>query len=181
MSENIVAFPYNPYRYLPNLPSFTVTSESVTDGEPLANDQVGGILGAGGLDISPQLSWSGFPSATQSFTVSVFDPDAPTAAGFWHWAVADLPATVSELPAGAGDGGALPGGAVTLANDASLKRYAGAAPPPGHGSHRYFIAVHAVDVASLDLGDSATPAFLGFQLYSHAIARALIHGTYEQP
>jgi Raf kinase inhibitor-like YbhB/YbcL family protein len=175
-----MAFPYNPYRYLPHLPAFTLTSESVIDGQPLARDQVSGILGAGGSDISPQLTWSGFPSATESFTVSVFDPDAPTAAGFWHWAVADLPATVTELAARAGDGIGLPAGAVTLTNDAGLKRYVGAAPPAGHGSHRYFIAVHAVDVPSLVLPGSATPAFLGFQLYSHAIARALIHGTYEQ-
>jgi Raf kinase inhibitor-like YbhB/YbcL family protein len=175
-----MALPYNPYRYLPHLAAFTLTSESVTDGEPLPNAQVGGILGAGGDDISPQLQWSGFPSGTASFAVTVLDPDAPTASGFWHWAVADLPATVTELAGGAGDGSALPGDAVTLANDAGMKRYVGAAPPPGHGSHRYFIAVHAVDVATLELPDAATPAFLGFTLYSRAIARAVIHGTYER-
>ncbi|ODR24902.1 YbhB/YbcL family Raf kinase inhibitor-like protein, partial [Mycolicibacterium porcinum] len=123
----------SPYDNLPKLPTFTLTSESVTDGQPLANDQVSGIMGAGGSDVSPQLSWSGFPAETKSFAVTVYDPDAPTASGFWHWAVADLPATVTELPAGAGDGSDLPGGAVTLANDAGLKRYIGAAPPAGHG------------------------------------------------
>jgi Raf kinase inhibitor-like YbhB/YbcL family protein len=175
-----MAFPYNPYRYLPRLPAFTLTSKSVVDGEPLERAQVSGIKGAGGSDISPQLSWSGFPSVTGSFTVTVFDPDAPTASGFWHWAVADLAASVTDLATDAGDGATLPGGALTLVNDAGLRRYLGAAPPPGHGSHRYFIAVHAVDVDTLDLPDSATPAFLGLQLYSHAIARAFIHGTYEQ-
>ncbi|WP_454790684.1 YbhB/YbcL family Raf kinase inhibitor-like protein [Mycolicibacterium lutetiense] len=170
----------SPYDSLPKLPTFTLTSESVSDGRPLANDQVSGIMGAGGSDTSPQLSWSGFPAETKSFAVTVYDPDAPTASGFWHWAVADLPAAVTELPAGAGDGDALPGGAVTLTNDASLKRYLGAAPPAGHGPHRYYIAVHAVGVESLELPDGATPAYLGFNLFGQAIARAVIHGTYEQ-
>lgn len=169
-----------PYDSLPKLPSFTLTSDSVTDGEQLGNDQVSGIMGAGGSDVSPQLSWSGFPAETRSFAVTVYDPDAPTASGFWHWAVADLPATVTDLPADAGDGSALPGGAVTLANDAGLKRYLGAAPPAGHGPHRYFIAVHALGVDKLDLPDGATPAYLGFNLFGQAIARAVIHGTYEQ-
>ncbi|MFV8051104.1 YbhB/YbcL family Raf kinase inhibitor-like protein [Mycobacterium sp. 48b] len=170
----------SPYDSLPKLPTFTLTSESVTDGQSLANDQVSGIMGAGGSDVSPQLSWSGFPAETKSFAVTVYDPDAPTASGFWHWAVADLPATVTELPAGAGDGGELPGGAVTLTNDASLKRYLGAAPPAGHGPHRYYIAVHALPVESLELPEGATPAYLGFNLFGQAIARAVIHGTYEQ-
>ncbi len=126
-----MAFDYNPYEFLPKLPSFTLTSESLTDGQPLANDQVSGIMGAGGSDVSPQLSWSGFPEETRSFAVTVYDPDAPTASGFWHWAVANLPATVTDLPAGVGDGSSsgFPGDAITLANDAGLKRFIGAAPP----------------------------------------------------
>ncbi|GAS90217.1 YbhB/YbcL family Raf kinase inhibitor-like protein [Mycolicibacterium brisbanense] len=170
----------SPYDNLPQLPTFTLTSESVTDGQPLGNDQVSGIMGAGGSDVSPQLSWSGFPAETKSFAVTMYDPDAPTGSGFWHWAVADLPASVTELPAGAGDGSELPGGAVTLANDAGLKRFIGAAPPAGHGPHRYYIAVHALPVESLELPDGATPAYLGFNLFSQAIARAVIHGNYEQ-
>jgi Raf kinase inhibitor-like YbhB/YbcL family protein len=169
-----MAFDYNPYEFLPKLPSFTLTSESVTDGQPLANDQVSGIMGAGGSDVSPQLSWSGFPEETRSFAVTVYDPDAPTASGFWHWAVANLPATVTDLPAGVGDGSGLPGDAVTLANDAGLKRFIGAAPPPGHGFHRYFIAVHAVKVEKLELEGDASPAYLGFNLFMNAIARAVI-------
>ncbi len=173
---------FNPYDPLPSLPGFTVTSESLTDGQGLRNAQVSGIMGAGGEDLSPQLSWSGFPSDTKSFAVTVYDPDAPTASGFWHWAVADIPASVTSLAEGAGDetGAGLPEGAVTLPNDASAKRFIGAAPPPGHGPHRYYVVVHAVDVESLGLPDGATPAYLGFNLFSHAIARASIVGTYEQ-
>jgi len=175
-----MAFPYNPYDFLPKLPGFTLTSTSVTDGQPLANAQVSGMMGAGGDDESPQLSWSGFPEETRSFAVTVYDPDAPTASGFWHWAVANLPATVTELPAGAGDGSELPGNALTLVNDAGMRRFVGAAPPPGHGPHRYFIVVHALSVEKLELTEDASPAYLGFNLFSNAIARAIIHGTYEQ-
>ena len=175
-----MAFPYNPYDFLPELPSFTLTSADVTEGQPLKNAQVSGIMGAGGEDTSPQLSWSGFPEETRSFAVTVFDPDAPTASGFWHWAVANLPATVTELPAGVGDGSMLPGDALTLCNDAGMRRYVGAAPPAGHGYHRYFVVVHALSVEKLDLTEDASPAYLGFNLFMKAIARAVIHGTYEQ-
>lgn len=175
-----MAFDYNPYDFLPKLPGFTLTSADITDSQPLKMAQVSGLMGAGGEDVSPQLSWSGFPEATRSFAVTVYDPDAPTASGFWHWAVYNLPDTVTELPAGVGDGSLLPGDAQTLVNDAGMRRYVGAAPPPGRGHHRYFVAVHALDVERLDLPEDASPAFLGFNLFMHAIARAVIHGTYEQ-
>src|SRR5918912_934556 len=157
-----MSLPPDPYDALPKLPSFSLNSNSITNGQPLATPQVSGIMGAGGEDVSPQLSWSGFPEETRSFAVTVYDPDAPTLSGFWHWAVANLPATVTELPAGAGDGSGLPGDALTLANDAGLKRYIGAAPPQGHGVHRYFIAVHAVKVEKLEIDGDASPAYLGF-------------------
>ncbi len=173
-------FPYNPYDFLPQLPGFTLTSESITDGQPVPNAFVSGLMGAGGEDVSPQLSWSGFPEETRSFAVTVYDPDAPTASGFWHWAVANLPATVTDLPAGVGDGSVLPGDAVTLVNDAGMRRFVGAAPPPGHGAHRYFVVVHAVKVEKLELAEDASPAYLGFNLFMNAIARAVIHCTYEQ-
>jgi Raf kinase inhibitor-like YbhB/YbcL family protein len=172
----------SPYDALPQLPEFTLVSQSITNGETLRTEQVGGIMGAGGQDISPQLSWSGFPDDTRGFTVSVFDPDAPTASGFWHWAVTHLPASVTDLPAGAGDGapGSLPPEAMTLTNDAGYRRYIGAAPPPGHGPHRYYVAVHAYGAAAPDVSKDSTPAYLGFQLYGSATARAVIHGVYEQ-
>lgn len=172
----------NPYDELPKVPSFTLTSSDVTDGAPLATAQVSGIMGAGGSDTSPQLSWSGFPEGTKSFAVTVYDPDAPTASGFWHWAVADIPLDVTSLASGAGDdtGSGLPAGALQLANDASVKRFIGAAPPAGHGAHHYYVAVHALDVETLGLPEGATPAYLGFNLFTHTLARAVIVGNYEQ-
>lgn len=172
----------DPYDELPKLPSFELTSDDVRDGGALAPAQVSGLMGAGGTDTSPQLSWRGFPVSTKSFAVTVYDPDAPTTSGFWHWAVADIPLEVTSLASGAGDdeGSGLPEGAVQLFNDASLRRFVGAAPPAGHGVHHYYVAVHAVDVASLELPGRATPAYLGFNLFGHSLARAVIVATYEQ-
>ncbi len=171
----------NPYDELPAVPSFTVTSTDVRDGQDLPAPQRSGIFGAGGEDVSPQLEWSGFPEGARSFAVTVYDPDAPTASGFWHWAVADIPASVTSLPTGAGDekGSGLPEGAVQLANDGGLVGYLGAAPPPGHGRHHYYVVVHAVDVESLGLSADARPAYLGYDLFSHTLARAVIVPTYE--
>jgi Raf kinase inhibitor-like YbhB/YbcL family protein len=173
--------PHDPYADLPDLPSFELKSTDIADGRTLATPQVSGIFGAGGTDTSPQLSWSGFPSETKSFAVTVYDPDAPTASGFWHWAVVDIPVSVTSLESGAGDdtGSGLPSGAFQLANDAGLTRYLGAAPPAGHGPHRYFTVVHAVDVETLGIPAEARPAFLGFNLFSHAIARAVLTPIYE--
>jgi Raf kinase inhibitor-like YbhB/YbcL family protein len=163
---------HDPYAALPGVPGFTVTSDDVRDGERLPVAQLAG--GAGGGDVSPQLRWSGFPEGTGSFAVTVLDPDAPTASGYWHWAVLDLPVTTTELATGAGSttNGALPPGAVTLRNDGGRFGYGGAAPPEGHGPHRYFVVVHAVDVPSLGLTEDATPAALGFNLFFHTLGRA---------
>jgi Raf kinase inhibitor-like YbhB/YbcL family protein len=168
----------NPYEDLPTVAAFEVTSDDVTDGAALKTPQVSGVMGAGGEDTSPQLSWSGAPEGTQSYAVTVYDPDAPTASGFWHWAVVNLPADVTTLAANASKDG-LPDGAVQLNNDARFVGYVGAAPPAGHGPHHYYVVVHAVDVPSLEIPEEATPAFLGFNLFSHTLGRATIVGTFE--
>lgn len=171
-----------PYDALPKTASFEVTSTDVEDGEQLPPAQVSGIFGAGGADRSPQLSWSGFPAETKSFVVTCYDPDAPTACGFWHWAVVDIPASVTSLPSGAGDeaSSGLPAGAFQLRNDAGIRRYLGAAPPPGHGRHRYFFVVHAVDVETLGLSEDASNALLGFNLFDRTLARATMVCDYER-
>ncbi len=165
----------DPFAGLPEVPSFTVTSTTLTEGGGTPPAQMSGLFGVpGGEDVSPQLSWSGAPEGTKSYAVTVYDPDAPTQSGFWHWAIADIPATVTELPEGAGDddGPGLPPGAIQYKNDAGSARFLGAAPPPGHPPHRYFINVYALDTADLGVPADAMCALLGFNLFGHTIARA---------
>jgi Raf kinase inhibitor-like YbhB/YbcL family protein len=175
---------YNPYDELPQVAQFQLRSDDVQDGQKLQQPQLSGMFGvAGGEDISPQLAWTGHPEGTRSFAVTCYDVEAPTASGFWHWAVVDLPANVTEHPRGAGDeqGSGLPSGAFQLRNDAGVRQFVGAAPPPGHGRHHYYFVVHAVDVDSLEIDKDATPAFLGFHLFSHTLGRAMIVAWYEVP
>lgn len=174
----------DPFARLPDAAPFTVTSTTVADGEPWPVAQLSGLSGVpGGQDVSPQLSWSGAPEGTRSYAVTVYDPDAPTGSGFWHWAVADLPASTVSLPEGAGDdtGSGLPDGARQLPNDARVPRFLGAAPPAGHGPHRYLVVVHALDVATVDVPDDATPAYLGFAMAGHTLGRAVLTATAATP
>src|SRR5215217_6724933 len=164
----------DPYARLAPVPSFSLTSTDVAQGELLPTPQMSGMFGAGGEDRSPQLAWSGFPEETRSFAVTMFDPDARLPSGFWHWAVVDIPGDVTELPAGAGSAGGenLPAGAYQLPNDARLAQYVGAAPPPGDPPHRYYIVITAVDVDTLGVDNEATPALLYATLGGHTLARA---------
>ncbi len=172
---------HDPLDRFGEVPQFSLTSTDMTDGGPLRPAQYGGD--AGGADVSPQLSWWGFPAETQSFALTVFDPDAPTGSGFWHWAVANLPVSVTDLAAGAGAvggdvaGSALPTSSLTLPNELRLTSFSGAGPPPGTGTHRYQFIVHAVDVPTLDLDPESTPAVLGFNLHFHTLARAVLEAT----
>jgi Raf kinase inhibitor-like YbhB/YbcL family protein len=171
--------PPNPYDFLPQVPSFALESSDIGHGERLPAPHTSGAMGVpGGEDRSPQLSWSGVPAGTQGFAVTVYDPDAPTTSGFWHWAVAGIPASVTELPSGAASGG-LPAGAVQLRNDAGFAGYVGAAPPAGHGTHRYYVVVHALDTDDLGVTPESTPAYLGFTLFSHTLARGTIVAEYD--
>lgn len=165
----------DPYDYLPDVPSFELTSETFVSGDRLPEEQLGGN------DVSPQLSWSGFPEGTKSFAITCYDPDAPTVSGYWHWAVFNIPVSTTSLPAGAGDEelAGLPDGATALKGDSGKRGYYGAKPPAGHGPHRYLFAVHAVDVEALEIPDYATPAILGFNLNFHTLGRAIYWGWAE--
>ena len=165
-----------PYDILPAVPSFSLTSEDLADGE-----RMGDRFTAIHENLSPGLRWSGAPAGTRSFVVSCFDPDAPSPSGWWHWTVVDLPASAAGLPRGAGesdDGLAAP--AFHVRNDAGTRAWFGPYPPAGDGDHRVF-AVHALDVNTLGLDESASAAAVACQVSFHALGRALLTATYSVP
>ncbi len=153
--------------------TFTLTSDDITDGGVLPDAQV---FAKG--NTSPHLKWSGAPEGTKSYAVTCYDPDAPTGSGFWHWTVANIPADVTELATGASPA-AMPTGSVEGRTDYGPAGFGGAAPPPGHGPHRYIFTVFAVDVERLDVTADNSGAIFGFNLHFHTLARASITATYE--
>lgn len=168
----------NPYEFLSDLPQFDVTSDDVTEGEALPTPQRSNLFGAGGEDRSPHLAWSGQPEGVASYVVTMYDPDAPTPSGFWHWAVINIAGDTTELASGAStpDGSSLPDGSVELPNDAGVTHFVGAAPPPGP-AHRYFIAVLALDVPELEVSPNASPALMSFMTLGHILGYGLLIPT----
>lgn len=175
-------FPYNTYDSLPETKTFTVTSGDIEDGGTMPPAQLSKMFGVeGGEDVSPSLKWEGFPEETKSFVVTCYDPDAPTVSGFWHWCVYDIPASVTELPTDAGnaDKSKLPGGAKMLKHDAGVANFCGAAPPPGHGKHRYIFCVSALPVETLPIDESVTPVVCQFNMFGAGVlGRAFLTATY---
>ncbi len=167
----------DPYWNLSEVPAFTLTSPDFDDGARLP--QSARAAYAGGEDRSPALEWSGQPEGTLSYVLTCYDPDAPTQSGYWHWTVQDLPGELASLPAGAGTpaNGLLPGGADVHPTDSGNVLFEGAAPPAGHGEHRYFFTLSALDVARLEVPPTATPAIVNFMLRAHLLARATLLGT----
>lgn len=173
----------DPLWRLPVVATFALESPDFQPHGTLPQWSRSGIAGAGGEDRSPTLHWAGAPSGTRSFALTMYDSDAPTGSGWWHWAVYNIPATITSLPQDAGnpDAALLPRGAITLPNEVRLKRYLGAAPPAGHGEHRYFFTLSALDVERLDVPAGSTPALLGFMIGDHIVARAQCVGVSETP
>jgi len=157
--------------------AMTLTSPDIKPGSKIANEQVFNGWDCTGQNVSPALSWSGAPKDTKSFAVSMYDPDAPTGSGFWHWWVANIPATVTSLPKGAGGGTGLPDGAVQPHNDFSVAGYGGPCPPKGK-PHRYVITVFALKADKLDVDDKASPAVFGFYVNANVLAKATLTGLY---
>jgi Raf kinase inhibitor-like YbhB/YbcL family protein len=165
-------------------------SSSFNDGDYLAMDHVLSAdfgFGCSGSNRSPQLSWSGAPEATRSFAVTCYDPDAPTGSGFWHWVVANIPATVTELPldaggsaaAAAGAGAKMPAGALQVRNDVGTRGYVGPCPPQGDHPHRYIFTVFAVGLDQLPINEDTSAAVVGFQLHFNTLAKATLMGLYK--
>jgi Raf kinase inhibitor-like YbhB/YbcL family protein len=161
----------DPFDLLPKVPTFSVVSDDI--GDKMQIDPMFTNLSIGGQNISPELRWSDFPSATRGFAVTCFDPDAPTGCGWWHWVVVGLPPTVTSLARGAGEGN-LPGGAFHVRNDYGARNYGGPSPVDAVRPHRFLFAVHALDTDALDVKDDASPALVSFKLVFHLLARAVL-------
>ncbi|RBP17305.1 PBP family phospholipid-binding protein [Roseiarcus fermentans] len=157
--------------------ALTLTSPDIKPGGKIADEQVFKGWDCAGGNVSPALAWSQAPKGTKSFAVSVFDPDAPTGSGFWHWWVVNLPPDTTGLAKGAGGGTGLPAGAVQPRNDFSTAGYGGPCPPKGL-PHHYQITVYALDVDRLDLDANASPAVFGFNVHAHTLAKATLTGLY---
>jgi Raf kinase inhibitor-like YbhB/YbcL family protein len=160
---------------------FTLTSTDVKQGGQLTNKQVFNGMGCSGENVSPQLSWQNPPQGTKSFVVTVYDPDAPTGSGWWHWVVYDLPATTTALESGAGgDGGELPEGAKQARTDFGKAGFGGACPPPGDKPHRYVFTVWALKTDKVDVPDDASPAMVGFMTRANALGSATLTAKYAR-
>jgi hypothetical protein len=158
--------------------SFTLESNDL-EGQ-LSMKEVFNGFGCTGKNISPALSWKDAPKGTKSFALTVYDPDAPTGSGWWHWVVFNLPATVTSLPADAGNAAKalMPKGAVQSLTSYGKGGFGGACPPAGDRAHRYVFTVYALDVEALDLDASAMPALVGYMLNAHAIEKASLISYY---
>jgi Raf kinase inhibitor-like YbhB/YbcL family protein len=157
--------------------AMTLTSTDVKPGAKIVDEQAFNGWDCTGKNVSPALSWSGAPKGTKSFAVSIYDPDAPTGSGFWHWWVANIPASVTSLPKGVGSGTGLPEGAMMVRNDFSAIGYGGTCPPKG-STHHYQITVYALDADKLDIDKDASPAVVGFNVHAHTLAKATVVGLY---
>ncbi len=159
--------------------AFKLQSAVVAPNSTLASDQVLNGFGCSGKNISPPLTWSGAPAGTKSFALTVYDPDAPTGSGWWHWVVYDIPASVAELPQGAGNpGGKLPAGAIQGRTDFGASGYGGACPPAGDKPHRYIFTVYALKTEKLDVPAGSSAAMVGFMINANKLASASITARY---
>ena len=159
---------------------FRVSSPDFEPNYTVRKAQVFNDWGETGGNVSPALSWSGAPAGTKSFAVTLYDPDAPTGSGWWHWLMFNIPASVTSLPAGAGDptGKLAPAGTIQTRTDYGTYGYGGPCPPPGDKPHRYVLTVFALKVDRLDLAPDSSGALVGFNLNANALAKASVTSLY---
>jgi Raf kinase inhibitor-like YbhB/YbcL family protein len=160
--------------------SFTLTSPTIKPNSTLTEAQVFNGFGCSGKNISPGLKWSGAPAGTKSFAVTLYDPDAPTGSGWWHWVVFNIPASATELPEGAGtaDGKGLPAGTGQGRTDFGAPGFGGACPPTGDKPHRYIFTIYALKTDKLDIPADGTAALVGFMINANRIGKATFTAKY---
>lgn len=170
------------YAAAANAGSFTLSSPTVKPGSTLTQDQVFNGFGCTGKNISPALVWGGAPKETRSFAVTVYDPDAPTGSGWWHWVAYNIPADARELAEGAGDatGTLLPKGTVQGRTDFGAPGFGGACPPAGGKPHRYIFTVHALKTDKIDAPADASAAMIGFMITANRIGKASFTAKYSR-
>ena len=159
---------------------FKLESPSIKPGAMLTDAQVFNGFGCSGKNVSPALKWSGAPKGTKSYAVTVYDPDAPTGSGWWHWVVYNIPASATELPEGAGtaDGKGLPQGSAQGRTDFGAPGFGGACPPKGDKPHRYIFTVHALKAEKLEVPPDATAALVGFMINANRLGKASFTAKY---
>lgn len=162
--------------------TFKLTSPELKPNARLATEQVFKGFGCEGGNVSPELVWQGAPKDAKSFAVTMYDPDAPTGSGWWHWVVFNLPADAAGLKKGAGDpkAGLMPAGAVQGRTDFGQPGYGGPCPPVGHGVHRYIFTVHALKVDKLPLDENSPAAMVGYFLNQNSLGKAVLKGGYSR-
>lgn len=160
--------------------TFSLSSETL--GGQFTNKGVFQGFGCTGSNESPQLRWENAPAGTKSFAITMYDPDAPTGSGWWHWVVFNIPASTKEVPANASADSKLPlwQAAIQGMTDYGMTAYGGPCPPEGHGDHQYLITVYALKVDKLDLDEKASPALVGYFLNSNALAKASIVSYFKR-
>ena len=161
-------------------PTFTLTSAEIPANSTIKNAQVFNGFGCTGDNISPSLTWSGVPAGTKSLVLTVYDPDAPTGSGFWHWLVFDMPATATSLPLNSGvqNSTTIPPGALQGYTDFGFSGYGGPCPPAGDPPHHYIFTLYALPIPSVGLTSGATGGLLGFVVMANATDKATFTATY---
>lgn len=165
---------------LANGEDFLLTSNTIEPNATLADEQIFSGFGCSGKNISPHLQWTPGPEGTKSYAVTVYDPDAPTGSGWWHWLVYNIPADVTELTAGAGavGGKALPAGAVHGPTDFGTYGFGGACPPEGDDPHRYVFTVIALKTDNIEIPEGASAALIGFMINANTLAKSSFIANY---
>ncbi len=162
---------------------FTLESPDLKAGQPIPNAYVFKGFGCEGGNVSPALVWKNAPKESKSFALTVYDPDAPTGSGWWHWVMINIPADANGLAQGAGDpaAGKAPKGAVQGRTDFGKPGWGGPCPPKGDKPHRYIFTVHALKVDKLDVPEDASAALVGFMINANRIGKASFTAKYGRP
>jgi len=156
----------------------TLTSPDIAPDTTIGADHVFGGFGCTGPNLSPALEWSGAPEGTNSYILTVYDPDAPTGSGFWHWSLFNIPATTTNLPGGIGQTADLPAGAIAARNDYSQNGWGGPCPPEGDAPHRYIFTIYAMPQEALPIDETASGAVVGFFAHVTGLDSASFTATY---